>query len=403
MRILRLILITLILFTSLVQPRMVLAQDANDPRYQEKLREIEDLKKKLADVQQQSQTLSSAIAYLNLKQALIQRQIDATQFQIQLLQRDIESLGGKITLLEGSLNTLTASLLRNVTTGYKHRSVDDLGTLFSSRNFADALSAYKYLMIAQRYRQDMLLKTTQTKFEYDQEKSTKEKKQQEIESLKKNYIKQGQDLVEQQKAKQLLLVQTKNSEANYQRLLAQAQSELDSFRGFSKSKGGGLLGEVHSPDGWYYSQRDSRWGNMCIGNSCGTRNEGTILDVGCLITDVAMIKKKFGENVTPATIAATSAYFFSTTAYMLQPWPAPGGYHYDRGSYDQGKIDSALRDGRPVIAHLRINTRDGHFIVLKSGTNGDYIMHDPWEGYDKKFQDFYNTSQITSVGYLVRN
>jgi hypothetical protein len=116
-----------------------------------------------------------------------------------------------------------------------------------------------------------------------------------------------------------------------------------------------------------------------------------------------MIKKKFGENVTPVTIAANSGYFFSTTAYMLQPWPAPSGYRYERGGYDQGRIDASLRDGRPVIAHLRINSRDGHFIVLKEGTGGNYIMHDPWEGYDKKFQDFYNTSQVNSVGYLVRN
>src|SRR5260221_3658839 len=115
--------------------------------------QIDDLTKKIADTRAQSQTLSSAISTLNLKQTLTQRQIDATQFQIQLLQRDIDSLSGKITVLEGSLNGMTASLLTNVRIGYEHRNIDEVELLLSSKSFADAVSTYKYLKIAQKYRQ----------------------------------------------------------------------------------------------------------------------------------------------------------------------------------------------------------------------------------------------------------
>lgn len=394
MRIIRLSLIIFLLL-ALWAPSRVSADCSSAEACQA---QIDDLNKKINDARTQSQTLSSAITYLNLKQTLTQRQIDATQFQIQLLARDIDSLSGKLVVLEGSLNSLTASLLKNVQTSYEHSSTSDLDAILSSRNFADAISTYKYLRVAQKYRQDLLVKTTQTKFEYDQEKTTKEKKQQQIEALKKTYQKQQADLIEQQKAKQLLLTQTKNSEATYQRLLSQATAELNSFKGFSHSMGGGLLPQQNSPDGWFFSQRDQRWGNMAIGSS-----RDTIMEVGCLITSVAMVQKKYGQDASPAGIAANSSYFFSTTAYMLMPWPTPSGYHYVRGGYDQGKVDSALSDGRPVIVHLRVNTRDGHFVVLKSGSGGDYTMHDPWEGYDKKFKDFYSTGQITDISIVTKN
>lgn len=381
----------------------VRAADASTDQYNAKLAEIEALKAKLAETQGQVATLSQAVGYLNTKQTLTRKQIEATQFQIDLLQKDIESLGGKITFLEGSLNTTTASYIKTVAASYKERNVDILPILLSQESASTLLARYKYLKVSQQYRQDLLIKTTQAKLAYDAEKSQKEKKQKDISSLKEKFVKQQQDLAEQQQAKELLLKQTKNSEATYQRLLAQATAELDSFRGFSSSKAGGLLPPQNSPDGWYFSQRDERWGNMCIGNSCGTRNSATIYEVGCLLTDLAMVKKKYGENVTPVTIAGNSSYFFSTTAYMLQPWTAPGGYHWERTGYDKSRIDGALADGRPVIVHLRINTRDGHFVVLKSGSNGDYTMHDPWEGYDKKFSSYYGISQIDSIAVLTHN
>lgn len=378
------------------------AQDPTEATLQELQNTISDLQQKIATVQKESQTLSSAISYLTLKQSLITKQINATQFQIQLLQRDISSLGGKITLLENTLNSLTAALLRTVTASYQNRQVDSVEAMLSSRNFSSVVSSFKYLQIAQQYRKDLLFKTTQTKFEYDQEKTLKEQKQAEVSKLKASYVKQQQELIFQQKAKQLLLSQTKNSESNYQQLLSQAITQLNSLRGFSQSKGGGLLSPQISPDGWYYSQRDERWGNMCIGNSCGTRNQGTIMEVGCLIADVAMVKKKYGEDVTPASIAAVHAYFFSNTAYMLQPWPTPNGYYYLRSGFDRTKVDNNLREDRPVIVHLRVNNRDGHFVVLKSGSDGNYTMHDPWEGFDKKFTDFYSLGQIDSAAYLMK-
>jgi hypothetical protein len=88
---------------------------------------------------------------------------------------------------------------------------------------------------------------------------------------------------------------------------------------------------------------------------------------------------------------------------MLQPWPAPAGYSYRRFAYSQQTLDNELNQGKPVIVHVRIGTRDGHFIVIKSGSKGNYVMHDPIEGYDKQFSDFYRISQINNINVLVKN
>src|SRR5258708_28143267 len=53
-------------------------------------------------------------------------------------------------------NTLTASLLKNVQTSYKQRPIDSWDSILTSKNFADALTTYRYLMVAQKYRQDLL-------------------------------------------------------------------------------------------------------------------------------------------------------------------------------------------------------------------------------------------------------
>ncbi len=390
------VVVTIVFFghVSLVQ-----AQE-NSPEYQNKLKEIETLKSKINQLQGEAKTLSSAINYLTNKKTLTQKQAEATEVEIVILQKEIESLDGKIDNLEQSLDDLAAALLKEVQNGYKQTEIGPFEIIFSSNSFSGLYTRYKYAKLAQSHYQNVLSQTTQTKIDYDLQKETKEVKQKSVAELKVKLEQQKKDLESQENAKKKLLTDTKSNEGNYQKLLSQAESELASLSSFSKSRGANVLPAQTSPDGWFFSQRDERWAGLCIGSSCGTSNSGTILDVGCLVSSTAMVKKKYGEDVTPITIARNSGYFFSNTAYMLQPWPSPSGYRYERSGYSQDKLDSELREGRPVIAHMKIGTRDGHFIVIKSGEKGNYTIHDPIEGYDKKLTEFYKISQISSINYL---
>lgn len=385
-----------------VLPTHALAQET-DPRYLQKQQEIEALKTKINQLQGEAKTLSSAITYLSNKKDLTQKQIDATVYEITLINRDISSLNGKIGTLENSLDEHVKALITDVQVGYKQPEIGPFQLVFSSSSFTDFETRARYLTLAQVHHSQALKKATEVKLDYDAQKTQKETKQRQVATLQKKLTVQQKDLAIQEEAKRKILADTKNNESTYQRQLAVAQAELSSFRAFTSSKGGGVLAAQDSPDGWFYSQRDERWANYTIGNSALTRDPDTILEVGCLVSSVAMVKKKYGESVTPRDIAANPGYFYLNTGSMRRPWPAPSGYRFETvDRRDLGAIDAELREGKPVIVKLsvRTNTVGTHFIVLKSGANGDYTIHDPWEGYDKKFSQFYSTSQIIGAGYL---
>lgn len=395
----------LCLVLSFLLPGSAYAQ-SEDPRYQQKLKEIEELKGKISQAQGEARTLASAITYLTNKKSLTEKQIDATEFEVAMLTREITSLSGKIENLEDSLDAHIGALITDVQVGYKEPELDPFHLLFSASTLSELATRTRYLELARSHHSQTLVKATKVKIDYDVQKNDKEEKQKKVEILQRKLTAQRQDLESQEQAKRKLFTDTKNNESNYQKLLAQAEAELASFRSFTASKGGGTLPPQNSPDGWFFSQRDERWASYTIGNSGLTRYPDTILDVGCLVSSVAMVKKKYGENITPRDIAGNSGYFYLNTGSMRRPWPAPSGYSYQiEDRRDLAKIDNELKEGRPVIVKLsvRTNTVGTHFIVFKSGSNGDYTIHDPWEGYDKKFSQFYSTGQIISAGYLRKN
>lgn len=394
----RFLLSFLVFLGTLLIPSLVLAQCNS---VEDCSNQISEYTAQLSKLGKESKTLSQAISVLNLKQNLIQRQIDSTQFQIQLLQKEIESLSGKIELLEGELNSLTSSLLRNVTASYKRRNIDGFQTMATSRDFSDALAAYKYLNVAQRYRKDLLFKTTQTKIEYDQEKSIKERKQKEITALKKQYETQKQDLTQQQRAKQELLSQTKNSEANYQKLLAEAKAQLAGFSAFTQAAGGAsLLSGQTSCDDWgcYYNQRDTQWGGMSLNGT-----QYTLASDGCLVTSMAMILTHYGHRgVTPISINANPNNFASYyPAYLLYTIQVDGV----TAQRTSTALDSFLATGHPVVVGMRFSGGRTHFVVIKSGSNGSYTMRDPFipGGKDINFTDHYAVSNIYEIHKVIIN
>lgn len=347
-------------------------------------KEIAELETKIATLQNQTQTLANQIIYYD-------SQISLTELKITQTQEQIVNLTDKIGVLENSLQQKTKILENQIVQTYKQGGIDPFGLMFDSDNFSQAISRIKYLQLVQAQNRKFLHDTQLVQTSYAQQKNLVEDSQKKLQAQKTN-------LAALRIERNNLLAQTKNNEANYQKLLAQAKSELLSLKSFAKFKGGGILPPQPSPDGWYFNQRDERWGRDCIAGTCITRDPSYVWEVGCALTSVAMIHKKYGQDVSPLTFARNANLFFSNTAYILIPWPSPAGYKYAL-SYGnrQDIIDSELKAGRPVIVHLQVNTSDGHFVVLKSGGNGDYIMNDPWEGPDLKFSSYYNSNKIVAV------
>lgn len=368
-----------------------------DTSSQDKINELQsqisDLQKKIADAQSQAQTLSSQIAIMDNQINLTELRINATKQQIVGIVEDIKIATKKIVNLEGSLQNLTKILLNRIVVTYEVGTIQPFQVLLVSNTASDFFTRLNYLRIAQMHDKELLYQTQQAKMDYANQKTIFEDKKKKVETLKNQLTAYSAQLDQEKKNKQTLLDVTRNDEAKYQKLLQEAQAQIQAFKSFASSQGGAsILPPQASPDGWYYNQRDERWGRNKIGSS-----DEEMWAVGCLVTATTMVMKKHGVNVTPADSAANTGYFFSNTAYMLLPWA--GGKFSSVWGYDQSTVDGKLASGEPVLVGLRAGAYGMHFVVLKSGSNGDYVMNDPWNGPDLKFSDYYSTSQIFQYGY----
>ena len=182
--------------------------------------------------------------------------------------------------------------------------------------------------------------------------------------------------------------------------LLTAQKQLAALKSFSSSAGGSSC-LSSSPgggsDGNFYSQRDPRWCKQFIGNS-----SDTIGEVGCYLSSIAMAYKKLGSDISPSAYAANASNFVLNSAWMGSPSP-PSGYNYKQTSYSVSALDNELKTGRYVIAQMRMSTIVGmHFVVIISGSNGNYKIHDPWFGADQNFSDRYSILGIMSLRLITK-
>ncbi len=347
---------------------------------------IDDLNQKIATAQGNAKTLGGQITYYD-------NQITLNQLKIAQTTDLISVISQKIDVLETKLEQRVEYLQKQIVATYKQEKIDPIELIFSSDNFSQMLDHFKYAQETQSSSRKMLHDTQLIQTNYAQQKDL-------IESSKKRLQFQKADLDSLRAQKDLLLKQTKNDEANYQKLLNEAIAQRNALALFTE--GGGLLPPQSSPDGWYMNQRDQRWGGACIGTTCGSKNPSLVWQYGCLITSVAMLQKKNGMNVTPADIASNTSYFFQDLMWI--PWPSQPGFKFTvYNGRNLSLVDSELAAGRPVIIGLKFANGSEHFIVIKSKNGPDYIMNDPWFGPDLKFSDHYSTSSIISVSTYIKS
>ena len=354
---------------------------------------IKEYQQKLTDIRQQKNTLSTQIQQMDTQIALTELQVQRSEAKIIETQNEIEKLSSRINNLDSSLSTLSKLLLRQIAKGYKIRSVSFMELLLETKDVNDLSNKVKYMQAAQNNNQKLLIQVQEAKSSYEEQKVIREVKKKELDQLIVSLNNQKIDLKNQQVLKQKLLADTNNDETTYQVLLAQAEAQLKGFKSFVSSSGSDSTIAANAygngSDGAYFSQRDVRWAYQTIGNS-----SESILNVGCLLTSIAMLSKKYGQDITPSNIAANSSNFWYNTASMNNPWPNAGGRSYRGIDSSRSSINRELDSGNFVIVGVyRYSCEAGgnHFVLLTKRDGDDYIMHDPVYGPDLKFSSHYST------------
>jgi len=365
---------------------------------------INSCNSKISESKGQQATLSAAIAYFTQQINLTQAQINQTTQELERLNLEITDLSGKIESIDYSLVDLTKLFVNRVRASYIQQKTYPVCSILSTSDFPNLLSNLEYLTKVRDHDQAVMLALEQSRLAYDEQKTAKEEKQQEVETLQNKLASQRSALNKQQLEKANLLAITKNDEKVYASLLADAQAQLAAFNKFVSNQGGAsiLSGTTRADPGWgtYYNQRDSQWGNRMLGNSTIS-----VADAGCLITSMSMIMTYHGKSVNPGDIAGNSSFFSSYFPYadFLQGNLTIQGVATTRTriGYNQATLDSELAAGKPVILGVSPygSSKPEHFIVVKEKAGSDYLINDPFieNGININFLSHYSLASIRTV------
>jgi peptidoglycan hydrolase CwlO-like protein len=362
--------------------------------------QIANYQAQLKKIGSDKKTLQSAINTLDLQRKTLETQAEVTQRQIDATQIQIQQIGGEITDTENTIQREQAALVPYLRDLQKNDNKPLIIQLLSSNTITDAWNDLSANLQVQEGIQNKMKELQVQKDSLNNSKNNSQIKQAILTSQKQLLSSQQKSLLITEQAKSQLLAETKMQESAYQKLLAAAEAQLKSFSAFVQNAGGSkLLGSQTVCDAWgcYYSQRDSAWGNDSLN---GTKY--TLASDGCLVTSMAMVMTHYGyRKVTPVTINSNPANFATYyPAYLLYTIEVDGV----SATRKSASIDATLATGNPVI--VGINAYGGtHFVVLVSGSKGNYIMRDPYleDGKDVSFTAHYSLRSIFSITKVVIN
>ncbi|MDR3581716.1 MAG: hypothetical protein P4L67_00375 [Candidatus Pacebacteria bacterium] len=368
--------------------------DANNAQIDTLNKQIATYQAELQQVGADKKTLQAAINALDLQRNKIQAQVTTTQHQITITQLQIQQLGGQITDTQQTIATEQAALGAEFRSLQKADDQPIFMRVLASGSIVQAWSDVNATLQAQDAINSKMLLLQQQEGELADSKAASQQKQQTLTAQQQSLAAQQQSLTATVQSKSQLLAETKSQEAAYQKLLAAAQAELASFSTFAQNAGGSkLLSNQTVCDSWgcYYNQRDALWGNLALN---GTQYK--LASDGCLVSAVAMVITHYGyRDVTPVTINSNPNNFaVYYPAYLMYTVSFDG----TTATRKTAAIDATLATGNPVIVGIKAYGGT-HYVVLVSGSKGNYLMRDPYiaNAKDVSFTASYSIKNIFAI------
>jgi len=215
-----------------------IGQSSSD-QYQELADKIKEYEAEINRLQGEGQTLQNQIAYMNSQIGITETRIQEAEIMIREKREELTILGEDIGTLEERIGRLERSVVfqenvfqERVRARYKSEKVSTFEILFFTSDLSDLVTRIKYLKVIEAQDRSLLDQMKVTRKNYSDQKNLLEVKKAEVEQVKADIESQKAnlelyktDLDRRKIEKQALLLQTKNSEAKFQELLAQARSE----------------------------------------------------------------------------------------------------------------------------------------------------------------------------------
>jgi peptidoglycan hydrolase CwlO-like protein len=372
--------------------------DANTQQIATLNQQIANYQAELLQVGANKKTLQAAINALDIQRSEVQTQVAVTQQQINITQLQIQQIGGEVMNTEATITADQGALADELRILQKDESQPLFMAILSSDNIADAWSDTNATLQVQDAVQNNLNTLQAQEATLVSSETASKQKQSTLATQQQSLATQQQSLAATAQSKAQLLTETNSQEATYEKLLAAAEAQLQSFSAFTQNAGGSaILGDETVCDSWgcYYNQRDAAWGSDKLD---GTNY--TLASDGCLVTAMAMVLTHYGyRTVTPVSINSNPNNFAAYYPASLLTTIDVNGITATRKT---AAIDATLSTGNPVIVGL--NAYGGtHFVVLVSGSKGNYLMRDPYitNGDDISFSAHYTLRSIFGITKVV--
>ncbi|MFA4833610.1 MAG: peptidoglycan DD-metalloendopeptidase family protein [Patescibacteria group bacterium] len=203
--------------------------------------QIQAKKKSLEDIQKQQEAYSQAIKQKQKEQASLSNQlsilsnrlakaeldITAAETEIDRTNLEIEKVNREIANKEKEINQERDNLGNVLNLIYKQNQVTTLEIILLNNSLADFISQLKYLEDVNEGIGESLGTLKRYKGDLEKSKLVLEDKNKELGNLKKDLAGKKDVLDSERGNKTFILAQTKNSEREYQRLLARAKAEQE--------------------------------------------------------------------------------------------------------------------------------------------------------------------------------
>lgn len=382
-------------------------------------KEYKETQNKIKELEEKAQTYQQIIDIKRKQQLTLENQISLIETEAERLGAEIDLNKGKIDELNLQINSLRdqigekeetiiaqkkilAQLLQKY---YEYNRETVFSVLFGENKFASFTSEEDHLTQTGEKIKQMLGNIESLKNKLEEEKEEAENKKNEITDLYLDQQEKNSELENSKDQKIVLVAQTRGEESRYQKLLARVEAQkqellgdIDELYSANKEEINSLLASLAKPasglasTSWYYSQKDSRWGNMRIGQS-----NSLVKDYGCALTSVAMIFTNYGEATTPASLARQKIYDWD-----LIVWPEGKNIELvkntNHGGVNWSEIDRELNASHPVIVFIKAKSGGaGHYVIIHHKSGNDYVVHDPYFG-----SNIYLSSSIKLLSALYK-
>ena len=188
-------------------------------------KEIEAYKENIKQKQGEAKTLKNQIAILENQIAKLNLDIQATQARIDETNLEIQALNFKIKDTENQIADRKTKLGEYINILNKQDQVSYLEVLLLNENFSDFFDQMRFVQDIHSNVSEAMNKLKEAKLQLDQQKVLQQEKIKAEELLKDDLSKQKDEILEKSSAQEVLLLQTKLTERQYQQNMYQLQVE----------------------------------------------------------------------------------------------------------------------------------------------------------------------------------